>query len=91
MYESQPVRDKHKLTWHEEYLLGVIAAVKESFITEVMQHATEAMAEATAHKYLTQLADNKFLIQERSKEDKRYIRVTLTDKARKFLRELQHG
>jgi len=91
LYQTQPVRDKHGISWHEEYLLGVIAAIQNGFITYIMEIATEVMAEATAHKSLTKLVEREYLNQERSKTDRRYVSITLTDKGRTFLKELQNG
>jgi DNA-binding MarR family transcriptional regulator len=47
------------------------------------------MAEATAHKYLTNLITAGYVHQERSKKDKRYTQVYLSEVGKDYLKQIE--
>lgn len=87
IYMTQPVRKKHGLCWEEEYLLGLIDHADVVKVMTVLGIASEVMTNATAHKYLTQLVDKKY-IKHVVGDDKRVKTLELTRAGIRFLDEL---
>jgi DNA-binding MarR family transcriptional regulator len=89
IYMTQPVRKKHGISWEEEYILGLIDHAEEVRVTAVLGIANEVMTQATAHKYLTQLIDKKYVKHVVGK-DKRIKVVELTRAGIRYLDELSN-
>lgn len=87
LYETQPVRKKHGLSWEEEYILGLVANAKSVKVSAVLGISNEVMTQATTHKYLTQLLDKEY-VKHDVVEDRRVKPVKLTAKGQKFIKEL---
>lgn len=87
IYITQPVRKKHGISWEEEYILGLIDHAEEVRVSAILGIANEVMTPATAHKYLTQLLDKKY-VKHVVGADKRVKVVELTKVGNKFLDEL---
>lgn len=87
IYLTQKVRDKHRINWHEEYILGLVAHQRGMSVSPLLTVAREVMTQATTHKYLTQLIDKKYLKHD-LRADKRIKVVKLTDKGEKYIREI---
>lgn len=90
-FETQDVRDKYKVTWKEEYIVGMINSFGEATTTQVFEGAeySRVMTQATTHKYLKSAVYRKLIHEVKLREDKRVHVLTLTDKGRQFLRELE--
>jgi predicted transcriptional regulator len=89
IYLTQHIRNQHGMAWAEEYMLGAVHACGRANVTDVLALAINTMAEATAHKYLTNLIEAGYVHQERSKKDKRYTQVYLTDVGKKYLKQIE--
>lgn len=87
IYMTQPVRNKHGLCWEEEYLLGLVDHADRVKVMEVLSTAKEVMTHATAHKYLTQLLDKKYL-KHIVGDDKRIKMLELTRSGIRYLDEV---
>lgn len=87
IYETQPVRKKHGISWEEEYILGLVAHADTVRVSAILGIANEVMTQATTHKYLTQLLDKKYL-KHVVGDDKRVKVVELTRAGIRFLDEL---
>jgi len=90
IYESQAIRQRHKVSWAEEYILGMIKANESLLTKEVLEKALSVMSLATTHKYLSLLIDKGFIKHKYSKEDKRLAMVKLTSKGIDFIKEVSH-
>lgn len=92
-FESQHIRNKYKINWLTEYIIGMIGNLGGMSTTRVLAMCDrhEIMSSATAHKYLKLGVEHKLLNQKWSKTDKRETEFTLTAKGEKFLEELKHG
>ena len=88
IYMTQPVRKKHGLCWEEEYLLGLVDHADKVKVMEVLSTAKEVMTHATAHKYLTQLLDKKYL-KHIVGDDKRIKMLELTRAGVRYLEEVE--
>jgi hypothetical protein len=90
IYESQAIRQRYKVSWAEEYILGMIKANESLLTKEVLEKALSVMSLATTHKYLSLLLDKGFIKHKYSKEDKRLAMVNLTSKGIEFIKEVSH-
>jgi len=90
-YESQEIRNKYKVTWQEEYIVGMIHSLGEATTTRVFKAAehSRVMTQATTHKYLKSAVYRKMVKEVKLKEDKRVHILTVTDKGLAFLSELE--
>lgn len=89
-YDSQEIRDKYKVTWQEEYIVGMVHRLGQATTTQVFKGAeySRVMTQATTHKYLKSAVYRKMLQEVKLREDKRVHVLTLTDKGRQFIHEL---
>ena len=87
IYLTQPVRKKHDINWHEEYILGLVNHAKTANVSNVLDISNEVMTQATAHKYLSQLIVKGYVIHVLNR-DKRVKTVTMTRKGDKVIKEL---
>jgi len=85
IYTTQAVRDKHGLSWSEEYILGMIAKQISPTTMSVLSDAKKrkVMSHATTHKYLTSLSKKKYVAKPN------HILV-LTNKAVNFFKDLNN-
>lgn len=88
-YLTQPLRKKHGIEWHEEYLLGLVHHAQPVRVSAVLGVSNEVMTQATAHKYLTQLVDKK-LLEHSIGDDKRIKMLGLTKKGNKVIEDIAH-
>lgn len=90
-FETQDVRDKYRITWQEEYIIGMINSFGEATTTQVFKGAeySRVMTQATTHKYLKSAVYRKMIKEVKLKEDQRVHVLTLTDRGREFLHELE--
>jgi len=88
IYLTQHIRNEHGMAWAEEFMLGAVGACGRANVTDVLALAVNTMAEATAHKYLTNLIEAGYVQQERSKKDKRYTQVCLTEVGKDYLKQI---
>ena len=88
-YLTQPLRKKHGIEWHEEYILGLVHHTQPVRVTAVLGVSNEVMTQATAHKYLTQLVD-KNLLEHTIGDDKRIKMLGLTKKGNKVIEDIAH-
>ena len=89
-YESQPVRNTYKVSWQEEFILGMLnhmGALNGMRVIHECQTDT-GMSLATAHKYLKQNVANKLVKQKRAGRETHF---SLTDRGIKFLKELENA
>lgn len=89
-YESQPVRNSYKVTWQEEFILGMVnnmGPLNGMRIIHECQTDT-GMSLATTHKYLKQNVAKKLLKQKRTGRE---VHFSLTDKGTKFLEEIKNA
>jgi DNA-binding MarR family transcriptional regulator len=91
LYLTQPVRAKHEIIWQEEYILWLLDHEGCLLTNQVLDKTLGdgVMSLATAHKYLTNMVDRKFIEQKRDKDDKRNVYVNLTDKGVNFLKDIK--
>jgi DNA-binding MarR family transcriptional regulator len=85
IYTTQAVRDKHGLSWSEEYILGMIAKQISPTTMSVLSDAKKrkVMSHATTHKYLTSLSKKKYV----AKPNHVFV---LTNKAVNFFKDLHN-
>jgi len=88
-YLTQPLRKKHGIDWHEEYILGLVHHAQPVRVSAVLGVSNEVMVQATSHKYLTQLI-NKGLLHHTMGDDKRIKMVGLTKKGSKVIEDIAH-
>jgi predicted transcriptional regulator len=91
-FKTQPIRDKHKVTMPEEYVLGMVRALEPIGTMRILNLAEKqnAMSPATTHKYLKQI-ERKKLIHKVKSEDQRMHEFETTGKGLSFLEELRHA
>lgn len=92
-FDTQIVRKKHGVSWNEEYIIAMVANNEGITTMRVLKIAglQKVMSSATAHKYLKQAVDKKFLSHKQDKEDMRSMTLTLTAKGRHFLEEIRNA
>lgn len=93
MFHTQRVRDTHKVSWQQEYILGMISHLGPMNSMRVLNLCAKQkiMSPATAHKYLKLNASKKLLATKRSSVDKREIEFDVTPKAITFLEDIKHA
>ena len=92
-YDTQQVRSRYRLTWQEEYIIGMVNKEAPLGTMAVLKLAEDqvVMSPATAHKYLTKVVAKKFISEHVVKADKRSVTFDLTEKGKKFLEEMKNG
>ena len=92
-YESQAIRYKYKVTWQEEYIVGMVNKFKELNTTRVFKTAEldRVMTQATTWKYLKSAIYRKLINEVPLKKDRRVHVLTLTPKGEKFIEELRRA
>ena len=90
-YNTQQTRTRYRVTWQEEYIIGMVDKESPIGTTGVLKIAENesVMSPATTHKYLTNVVAKKFLSEQVVKTDKRSVIFNLTEKGEKFLKELK--
>lgn len=90
-YNTQQTRTRYRVTWQEEYIIGMVNKESPLGTTAVLKIAEHqaVMSPATAHKYLTNVVAKKFVSEQSAKSDKRTVVFKLTEKGEKFLKELK--
>ena len=90
IYQSEVIRKRHKISWAEEYILGMIYANESLLTKEALEKAHTVMSLATTHKYLSLLLEKGYVKQNSSKTDKRLAIVVLTKRGTDFIQEVSH-
>jgi DNA-binding MarR family transcriptional regulator len=92
-YSTQQVRSRYRVTWQEEYIIGLVNKETPIGTMGVLKIAENeaVMSPATTHKYLTNVVAKKFVSEQMVKTDKRSLALKLTEKGEKFLEEIKHG
>ena len=90
-YNTQQTRARYRVTWQEEYIIGMVNKESPIGTTGVLKIAENeaVMSPATTHKYLTNVVAKKFVSEQSVKADKRSVVFKLTEKGEKFLKELK--
>ena len=90
-YNTQQTRARYRVTWQEEYIIGMVNTESPIGTTGVLKIAENeaVMSPATTHKYLTNVVAKKFVSEHSVKLDKRSVVFKLTEKGEKFLKELK--
>ena len=91
LFKTQHVRNQHGVSWFEEILMGAIYELGRTWTSDVMDSVRGTMSSNTAHKYITQLVEKEYVAQQRTKTDKRYAHLSLTDKGKKYLTEIEEA
>ncbi len=92
VFKTQAVREKHKVTMQEEYVLGMVKALEPISTMRILNIAEKqnAMSPATTHKYLKQI-ERKKLVHKVKSEDQRMHEFATTGRGISFLEELKHA
>lgn len=92
-YDTQQVRTRYRVTWQEEYIIGMVNRESPIGTMGVLKLAENqaVMSPATTHKYLTKVVGKKFISEHAVKADKRSVTFNITEKGKKFLEEMKHG
>lgn len=90
-YNTQQTRARYRVTWQEEYIIGMVNKESPIGTTGVLKIAENeaVMSPATTHKYLTNVVAKKFISEQVVKVDKRSVVFKLTEKGEKFLQEIK--
>ena len=90
-FDTQIIRKKHNVSWNEEYIIAMVANNEGITTMRVLKIAglQKVMSSATAHKYLKQAVDKKFLSHKQDKEDLRSMMLAVTAKGKHFLEEIR--
>ena len=92
-YDTQQVRSRYRVTWQEEYIIGMVnkeAPLGTMAVLKIAENQV-VMSPATTHKYLTKVVAKKFISEHVVKADKRSVTFDLTEKGKKFLEEMKNG
>jgi DNA-binding MarR family transcriptional regulator len=87
MFQTQRIRDLHKVEWQEEYIVGMISQIGPMNAMRILNLCTKQkiMSPATAHKYLKAASQKKLLTRKVSPVDKREVEYFASAKGSKFL------
>ncbi len=86
LFKTQTVRDKHRVNWYEELIMGAIANLGEPTTNDILKEANSlAMSPNTAHKYLSKLIQEGYVTQRRGKNDMRFAHVSLAPRGQEYL------
>ena len=90
-YSTQHIRTRYRVSWQEEYIIGMVNQESPLGTTAVLKIAENqaVMSPATTHKYLTNVVAKKFVNEQVVKLDKRSVVFKLTEKGEKFLQEIK--
>ena len=90
-YDTQAVRKRHKLSWQEEYVLGMVNAEAPLGTMAVLKiaEAQTVMSPATTHKYLHKLIAKKFVLEKQDRDDRRGVDLFVGAKGELFLKEIE--
>ena len=87
MFQTQRIRDQHKVNWQEEYIIGMVSQLGAMNAMRVLTlcNKQDVMSPATAHKYLKAATRKKLLSKKTAELDKREVEYMTTAKGCKFL------
>ena len=90
MFQTQRIRDLHKVEWQEEYILGMIKQLGPMNAMRVLSlcNKQKIMSPATAHKYLKAAVNKKLLSKKINILDKREVEFDQTAKGSRFLEDV---
>lgn len=90
-YETQPIRKRHKITWQEEYILGMINVEAPLGTMAILNIADiqGVMSSATTHKYLKKLVAKKLVSERSDRVDGRGLVFTNNAKGEALLKEIK--
>ena len=90
-YETQAVRQRHKIGWQDEYIIGMVNKEAPLSTTGVFKIAEleGVMSQATTHKYIKRVVAKKFVQEKVAKPDRRANELTLTEKGKNFIQEMR--
>jgi len=86
-FETNSIREKYRLSWDEEYIIGMVNNFGNINTMSILDEADKVMSPATAHKWLTSAHKKKLLLRKRT-EDKRSSVFYVSEKGKKILREI---
>lgn len=90
IFRTQIVRDRHKVEWQEEYIVGMISQIGPMNAMRVLNVCSKqkVMSPATTHKYLKAAARKRLLSQKIGDLDRREVEYAATPKGNKFLQDI---
>lgn len=90
IFQTQRIRDHHKVDWQEEYIVGMINHIGPMNAMRILTLCSKQkiMSPATAHKYLNTAAVKKLLSKKINVLDKREVEYSTTAKGERFLQDV---
>jgi len=87
MFQTQRIRDDHKVCWQEEYIVGMVSHLGPMNAMRILNLCVKQkiVSPATAHKYLKSAAHKKLLTRKVNPIDKREVEYELSAKGGRFL------
>jgi DNA-binding HxlR family transcriptional regulator len=87
MFQTQRIRDDHKVCWQEEYIVGMVSHIGPMNAMRILNLCVKQkiVSPATAHKYLKSAARKKLLTRKVSQTDRREVEYELSAKGGRFL------
>ena len=92
-YATQDIRRRNRISWQEEFVLGMVKEESPIGTTGVLKIALERgiMSSATTHKYLKKLVAKKLLIEKIDANDRRGWVLSVSAKGETVLEEIKHA
>lgn len=92
-YATHAIRRRNRISWQEEFILGMVNEESPIGTTGVLKIALERgiMSQATSHKYLKKLVEKKFLNEKSDTNDRRGWVLSVTAKGNTLLEEIKHA
>jgi DNA-binding MarR family transcriptional regulator len=91
-YQYVLFKQKHKVDQYQDFIIGLIHSYKElrvnAILRQVEEHHVSSMH--TTHKALTKCIEQGYLKAERDMNDSRRKIITLTNKGKDYISDLQH-
>lgn len=90
-YATSIIRKRNKITWQEEYILGMVQAETPLSTTAVIKlaEAQAVMSQATTHKYLKKLVAKKLVLEKTDTFDGRGWNLSVSIKGGLLLKEIK--
>ena len=90
-YDTHAIRKRYRMTWQEEYILGMVNAEAPLGTMAVLKIAETqtVMSPATTHKYLKKVIAKKLIAEKVDKIDRRGVVFSMSEKGLTILKEIK--
>lgn len=91
IFDAQYARQKHDLSWGEDYFLGLISRTEPITYSRILDLVTkqEVMANPTMNRYLKKLVEKNLVEKKPDEDDQRLVYFCTTKEGKQLIKEIR--